>query len=173
MTIDELKAFAARVLDESVERMRKEGDLHQSFYLLHRAGGFDFVLATADVTNSEPAKAALARKLRARIAEAGDIEAVVMVSDIWQTIITTEQAKIQRALGLTVEQAGKAGLCTVTEAIMVTLESPIYRQLARQNYKREGAKIVLTGAPEIEDDVRPTVGFTGRFMNWFGNEARA
>jgi hypothetical protein len=172
VTIDELKAFAAETLDRVVSMMQKDGELHQHFYLVHRAGGLDILVITPEITNSEAAKAQLARDIRTRIAE-GDVEAVVMVSDIFQTVMTSEQAKIHRALGLTVEQAGKAGLCTVTEAIMVTLESPIYRQLARQNYKREGAKIVLTGAPEIEDDVRPTVGFTGRFMNWFTREARA
>ena len=127
-----------------------------------------------DVTNSEEAKAAFARKLKEHVRDRS-IEAVVMVSDSYIADMTPEQEKVKRAFAMTVEDCWKAGLIPKREAVVVTLESPIYQRIARQEYRRvDGDRAVeLIGAPEIISSVPDANGMSGRYsgrmMGFFAN----
>jgi hypothetical protein len=167
MTIEELKSFSANALNHAVKILTSTGNLGQIFHLIRRTGAHE-VMGVSGETNSDAAKNGLAAMLRHRIAEYGDVEAVIMISDIFFAEITPEKAKIKELLGLNVEQAEAAGLCTKSEAIMVMLESPILQQMTIQMYERgHHGKVTLNGAPVITDN---TTGgkFAGRFMQLLG-----
>jgi hypothetical protein len=179
MTIEELKETAARALQFAIERLQERGDLAHMLHLVRRSGGIEIIGSTAEVTNSEKSKGELAKILRERMAVLGDVEAVIMISDVFWAELTPAQEKMMRVFGFNVEQAAAAGLCEKFEAIMVTLESPILYQMAKQKYTHsaDGRAIMLDGAPEITDDTGNTprnfTRFTGRFTHLFDHGAGA
>jgi hypothetical protein len=175
-SIEELKRMAEGFGGMALDELRKSGSLMQKFHLIGE-GKIEIICSAGDVTNSEKAKGALAAQLRARIAE-GDIEAVVMVSDVWITNITPEANKIKSAFRMNVEQAAAAGLCEKREAFICSLESPLYCQLTTQMYRREADRVVLDGPPEISvEDGRsgekPNGRHFGRFMSFWPHQAGA
>ena len=93
VTIEDLKAIAQLALDQGVESIRDKGELHQMFHLIGRDGGREIIVCMPDVTNSEEAKAAFARKLKEHVRDRS-IEAVVMVSDSYIADMTPEQEKV-------------------------------------------------------------------------------
>jgi hypothetical protein len=171
MTIEELKSFSANALNHAVKILTSTGSLGQIFHLIRRTGAHEVIGVSGEITNSDAAKNGLAATLRQRIAKYGDVEAVIMISDVFWAEITPEKARMKKLLGLNVEQAEAAGLCTKSEAIIVMLESPILQQLTRQMYERgSDGKINLKGAPVIADN---TSGgkFEGRFMEFLRQPA--
>lgn len=152
MTIVELKDHAARMLDFGIEQIRTNGDLRQMFHLVCRDGTIEVMLIDGRITNSEDAKRALGRQLKARVAT-GEIEAVIQLSDTyWTSDMDPEKDKIRQALDMTIEQAGKAGFCTVHEGILCVLQSPILYQTTIQEYKRDGERCELAGEPRTGSD---------------------
>jgi hypothetical protein len=171
MTIEELKTLSAHALDHAVGVLTSTGDLSQMFHLIRRSGAHEIIGVAGEITNSERAKGGLSAMLQDRIAACGDVEAVIMVSDVFYADISPEKAKVKELLGLNIEQAEAAGLCTKAEAVIVTLESPILQQLTRQMYERgPDGKVTLKGAPVITDN---TIGgkFAGRFMGFLRQPA--
>ena len=172
MTIEDLKAIAQKALDYGIECIREGGELHLMFHLIGRDGVHEIVVCASDITNSEEAKAAFSRKLKERVRERG-VEAVIMVSDTYIADITPEQEKVKRAFQMTVEDCWKAGMFPKREAVTVTLESPIYQQLTRQEYRRAdgGRAVELVGAPQIISSVPDANGlggkYSGRMMGFF------
>ena len=60
-----------------------------------------------------------------------------MVSDTYiADNLTPAQEAIRREFRMTIEDCWKAGMIPKREAVSVTLESPIYQQVARQEYRR-------------------------------------
>jgi hypothetical protein len=179
MTVEDLKVIAQKALDFGIERIRETGDLHMMFHLVGREKT-EIVMCAGDVTNSEAAKAELSRDLKARV-RAGGVEAVVMLSDTYIAEMTPAQEKLKRAFRMTVEDCFNAGMIPKREAVTVTLESPIYAQIARQEYRRVdgGRAIELAGAPQIISSIEDANGisgkYSGRFTGWFptAREARA
>lgn len=157
MTIVELKDHAARMLDFGIEQIRTKGDLRQMFHLVCRDGTIEIIMVHGEVTNSEEAKRALGRLLKARVA-AGEIEAVIQLSDtFWTSDMDPEKDKIRQALDMTIEQAAKAGLCTLHEGILCVLQSPILYQTTVQEYKRDGERCELAGEPRTGSDENGTL----------------
>lgn len=165
-TIEELRDLVRRILGEATEELLRTGSVFQRFYLVRKGGGMDLVLIDSDITNDEKEKSALGKGLR-RIVEGGEIEAVVMASDVFYAKdIAPEANKVREALGLNIEQAHAMGLCEKREALLVTLESPIFAGLARQEYRREGGRPALDGEPLIVDGENCRFG-AGRFSGVF------
>jgi hypothetical protein len=92
--------------------------------------------------------------------------------------MTGDAAKIARILGMNVEESEAAGLCQKIEALICSLETPLYCQMTRQSYKRDGDRIILDGPPEITvEDGRgssPALAgrFYGRFMSFWPHQAQ-
>jgi hypothetical protein len=166
MTIDELKAIAAKTLDWGVQWMLEHGDLAQMFYLVRHDGTQEVIQIDGEVTNSGRQKDFLAADLRRRLAT-GNYAAVLMLSDTFFASISPEKELIRRKLGLNVEQAAAAGLCDKHEAVMCTVESSEYQQQSRQEYKREGEKIVLDGTVKTMTSENPSYKSSGRFFRLF------
>ncbi len=175
MTIEHLKALAQNALEHGIERIRETGDLTMMFHLVgpHH---HDIVAVAGDVTNSEAAKAELARDLKARVKAEG-IEAVIMVSDTYIAEMTREQEAVKAAFRLTVEDCFNLGMIPKREAVSATLESPTYQQVARQEYKRidgDGGGVELVGVPDIISSVEDANGISGRtggrFMSFFEHQ---
>ncbi len=167
VTIPELQALARTTLDFGIEHIRQNGVLAQMFHLFKRDGTTEIQLLAGEITNSKQAKRLFGDLLRERCRQ-GEIEAVLMLSDIYFTsTITPEQEKIRAAFGWNIEEASAAGLCDKHEAVMVSLESPIYVQLLRQEYKRDGKLITLVGEPMMEDDSAGRAQFSGNFAGFF------
>jgi len=172
MTVEQLKSLAQGTLEFGTETIRKTGELCQQFTLAKRDGGLELIVIDGRITNDENAKSALGRMIHARV-DAGEIEAVIMVSDTWIAEISPGNNAIKKRLRMTVSEAAAFGLCKKVEAVVCVLESPILQWLAQQPYDREGTKITLRGAPIIQDD---TTGKwkheRARFSGFFA-EARA
>jgi hypothetical protein len=175
VTIEELKAMAQQTLDDGIAQIRDDGELHMMFYLFGRDGTREIAVCMPDITNSEEAKAAFARKLKERV-RAGGVEAVAMVSDTYiAENLTPAQEAIRREFRMTIEDCWKAGMIPKREAVSVTLESPIYQQVARQEYRRVdgGRAIELVGAPEVTSSIEDANGksgkYSGRMMGFFAH----
>lgn len=175
MNIDALKRFAANMLRDAIEDLRRKGSIFAAFHLMKRDGGLELYLLDGPVTNSRNMKDQVAAKIRARVAS-GEITAVVFRSDTFWSEIAPEQDRIRRSFGMNVEEAAAAGLCVAHEGVMVILESPIYHQLSRQEYRRHDGRIELVGDPFVEDDTDPANGLrlqTCRFSNFFSTAREA
>ncbi len=167
LTIPELQALARKTLDFGIEHIRQSGDLAQMFHLFKRDGTREIQLLTGEITNSKQAKRLFGDLLKERCRQ-GEIEAVLMLSDIYfSSTMTPEQEKVRAAFGWNIEEASAAGLCDKHEAVMVSLESPIYVQLLRQEYRRDGKVITLVGEPMIEDDIHGKARFSGNMAGFF------
>lgn len=169
LTIDQLRDLARRTMDFGIDKITKDGDLCQMFYLVRADGSMDVVVVEGGITNDENAKRALSITLKARVAAEGFL-AVIMLSDVFFTEnLSKESDKLRQLLGLTIKQAADAGLCEITEAIIVSLESPIFYLILRQKYRRDGDCIELLGERTEEDDssgngIKPRrARFTGFF----------
>jgi hypothetical protein len=150
MTIGELREAADRALARATAELKETGTVTQTFFVHLRDGKAEMYVCSADLTNSESGKDQLSRRLKSRCAT-GDVQAIVMTSDIFWSSLTKEQEAAKDALGLNVEQAGKAGICEVREAVFVCAETPIFQRSICQAYRREGESISLDGAPEIHE----------------------
>lgn len=170
MTIAQLKQLAQETLDYGIAEIRESGSLSQSFYLVKRGGGMDFVLVDGSVTNDESSKSALAKQLKERVAE-GEVEAVIMLSDVYWAELDPKADTIRKRFGMTVKEAQDAGLCESHEGVLVTLESPILQQLSRQEYRRDGNRIELVGNALVADNASGNDtgmrALPSRFMNYF------
>ena len=172
MTIEHLKDMAQKALEHGIESMREKGDLHMMFHLIRRDGGHEIIMCAEDVTNSEEAKSQLGRGIRARV-QAGELEAVILVSDSYIAETTREQDAVRRAFRMTIEECWKAGMMPKREAVMVSLDSALYSQTVTQEYKRidGGRAVELVGAPVCLPSTPGANGvsgaFGGRFMGLF------
>ncbi len=159
MTIERLREIARKEFDRAVAQIRETGSVMQMFTLIKRDESIEIMAIDGALTNNEAWKADFGRKIKARVA-AGELQAVMMVSDIYFAAnITPENDAIRQRLRLTIEDAHALGLCEKREAVMVTLESPIYAAHMRQEYRRvDGAKrIELVGEPDITSDAEGTM----------------
>jgi hypothetical protein len=171
MTIEMLKSLADHALEFGLECLQDGGELHMMFHLALRAGGIEMMVVAGDVTNDEDLKAQLAATIKARIA-AGEIEAVIMLSDTWfAENIAPEADRIRQAFRMTIEQAAAAGLCEKREAVMVRLESPIYWLHMQQEYVRSGERIEVKGERTRTDSLDGGPNYKARFTNFFGPPA--
>lgn len=175
VTIEDLKAIAQEALDYGVSCIRDDGELHMMFYLIGRDGTREIVMCDGPLTNSEKAKQMLSERLKRRVRERG-IEAVAMVSDTFiAENMTPAQEATRRTFRMTIEDCFNAGMIPKREAVTVTLESPIYQQIARQEYRRvdDGRAIELVGAPDISSSIEDANGisakYSGRMMGFFAN----
>ena len=170
MTIDELKDLSEFVLKSGVETLQKKhGDLCARFHLVKADGGLDIVFIEGDLINQPTAKEIMAREIRRRAA-AGELQAVVLLSDVFVGRMSEQNEQIRRRLGLNVEQSAELGLCKRQEAVMVSLDSPFYRRIVTQDYTRRGREIELGERKEM-DDTKPGSRASGRFMSFFNHEA--
>ena len=168
MTVPELRELAQQVMNTSFERLRETGELGQMFFLLKPAGGMEIIVLDGSVTNNEEAKKKLGRELKLRVV-AEQIQAVLMVSDVFVSgDMSKEQNRARRILGLTVHQAAQAGFCTVSEAVVVMVETPIYRLHLTQRYRRDGKRIQTDG--EMVSHETPDVrALPSRFTGFFSS----
>jgi hypothetical protein len=169
LTIPALKALAQRTLDYGIERIRETGELMMTFTLVKRDGGIEMIGVDGETTNSGRRKDALAKTLKARVSE-GQIEAILMLSDVFFADDITPQAEaIRQQFGMTIEQAAAAGLCRRREAVYCILQSPILALWMKQEYRRDGSRVELVGAPEVQDDASGDwqVEAGGRFTGFF------
>jgi hypothetical protein len=165
MTIDELRGLVDGIFAASVRQLQETGDLMQKIHVIKHDGSIDVIVLGGDITNNAGAKSVLGRILHQRV-EAGDVEAIIMASDVFWAQISDENQKIRVALGLNVEQSAAAGLCEMQEAVVVTVETPIWCHTMRQNYRRVGDRIELVGEPEMSDDGKWRA-VSGRFSGYW------
>jgi hypothetical protein len=112
--------------------------MHQTFELIRR-DTVELMVLSSEVSGGEFDAA-----LRERMREYGDVE----------------------AMGLTLEQANSAGLLEVSEAVVVTVESPAFSCMLRRHYERRGnGDIVFTTPVEYSDEAVPQGH--GRFSGLF------
>lgn len=175
MTIDELKKLALTSLDYGVKYIRDKGGFNQMFHLIPREGPAEIMMLDGIISNSAKAKGAIADLIHMRVA-AGDIEAVLMISDIfYSTDMSPENYKLRKKMRWNIEESSARGLCTKHEAIAVTLESPIYQMVARQEYRRVGdpERIELVGDVVTIDTTAQGWQVEGRFTNYWPRQKGA
>jgi len=166
MEIDDLKTFAKKVMDLTAKDLEKNGSVDACFYLVRKNDDLEMVVLAADATNSHSAKKQLSDTIRARAA-AGELQAVLFASDIFWANFSPEQDAIKRALRLNVEQACAIGLGQQQEGIMVALDTPIYRSLARQTYTRHQDEKRIEFGELFEYEVPEEAYAEGRMIDFF------
>jgi hypothetical protein len=175
MTIEQLKELAEAILTLGVDLLKeRRGDLPAMFHLVKLDGSHEIIEIEGDLINRSDVKETLARRIRERVA-AGELQAVALLSDTFVGRMTEENEKIRRRLGLNVEQSAALGLCERREAVMVALDSPTFRQVITQFYKREDGRIELSERKMMDDTVPGNHG-SGRMLDFFdhkGTEHRA
>lgn len=170
MNLERLRGIAREELDRAVATLRETGSVMQMFTLIKRDESVEMIAVSGALTNNEGFKADLSRKIKARIA-AGEIQAVMMVSDIYFAQDTSpDKVALRKRLRLTVEQGHALGLNEKREAVMVVLESPILAAHMQQEYRRVdgGKRIELVGDPIIMSDADGTMKrMTARFSGYW------
>jgi len=170
MTIEELKDLAGGVMEFALNYLRENESLDAMFQLVTR-DGIDVIQIEGPLINSATAKKEISDRIRERI-RSGDVQAVIFVSDTFYAETTVENQRIINRERLNVEQAHARGLCDKQEAILVTLETPIYQSLTRQIYQRFGKRI-KPGKLLLDDSTMPSFGgATGRMFNFFDKNAK-
>lgn len=154
------------------------GSLSHQFHLLCQDHE-EIVVAEGKVTNDPQAKYQFGRALRARVAR-GDVLAVLMLSDTYYSRdMTPERERMRRGFGMSLKQAADAGLCTVVEAVVVSVESPILLWMGMRAYRRvegpegKGTVIEWTGEMDVMTNSQGEgnlkgMQVTGNFMGLFG-----
>lgn len=174
MEIDQLKELATRIREVSIERLTETGSLDMVFHLVRTDGTFEIVYPEPDAANHSSQKDALSKLIRARIA-GGGIEAVIFVSDIYfGKTINNEATRIMQQMKLNVEEGEALGLIKKVEAVMVTIDSPIYFEIGRQVYTRDKQDRSKVTLGEFERTTAENgMRFEGRFFNFFGAQKDA
>lgn len=175
--ITDLRAMADEHMQRALAELRETATLN-ACYLVIADDGTDLFVADGASINDRDFKDALGKKLRARIAET-NAYAYAMISDTFVARVAAndQQAmlkeKLRQRLGMTIEQAGKAGLLEVAEAITIRIETRVGRMAALvQEYLRDpadGSKIIIAAPPRYEEaDQSPGIG---RFFGMFAPAA--
>jgi hypothetical protein len=172
VTTDELRDLAHKTLEFGVECLRS-GELLQTVHLVKNEGR-DVIVIDPRISNDHESKRVLTQALKVRLQADPNIEAVLMLSDSYVTELTSEEALMRARLHMTPSEMSEMGFGRRREAIMVLLESPMYKQWLQQEYKRvklqgdNGADtIVLIGKPVVRVEGEHGVMVGGLFNNLF------
>lgn len=165
MTIEELQVLAEGMLEFGIAKLREKGQLLPMFHLVG-PGVMEVMIITPEVNNDPVAMAEVGVGIKERIS-AGGVDALVMVGDTFVSRdLTRIKAMVMQSLGMSIEDAAKAGMCTATSAVRVKLESPIFHRDLMQRYKVvDNDRIELLGPVEIDDTGRAV--HIGGFGNFF------
>jgi len=148
MTVEELQKYAKDTLDEVKTQLVADNDFFPQIYMV-KGDTLSLFAFDPDWMNSGLAKSALFGAVK-RMAKETQAEAVICVTDGWGIKHSSEQekrlrededyrAEYQRIAdeeGL--PEAAAAGFGELWEAIIVTVQSPLYQILMTQNYQRKG-----------------------------------
>lgn len=159
MTVAQLKKLADNALDFGVVYLQQTGHLAMMVHLVRREG-MDVLTLDGKLSKDDAAA-----QLRRHIAQSGDVEAVILVSDTWYADAEPSSFELMERLKLSIPQADAMGLCRMRESVLVTLESPVYSCSLRQQYRRRDGAIELTG--EAEKQEGQSCWLEGRFFGFF------
>lgn len=168
-SMNELKAEAYKYIEWAKEELIKtDGVLAPAIALLDGPDGLvEFIAVDGRITNSYPAKEALAKKVGEEIKEKG-FKAVIMVTDSF--LLQVKQDKVNEVMklreqGLRNKQLAELGMGEIVEQITATIEMSNGKSWAvNQPYTHEGDKIVFGKPTDYE-----TPMVTGIFT-WFSGE---
>jgi hypothetical protein len=175
MNIEEVKTLADATFQSAIDEIQETGDFKARFHLI--APEAVEVHVVIDM-NDEDEKDAISLHIRKRVKNI-HATAVVFLSDVYfKRILDDVLANkivndpiMKHRLPTIFRELVQLGLAIQEEALMLYIETPIYRYMARQIYTREGdgTKIIL-GEKQIEDN--NLTGVEGRFVGFF-EEAKA
>lgn len=166
MDLPTLESLAEKFLEYGIDTIRENGEIHLQYQLIRADGGIEIVLVDGPITNSRAGKRILSDQIRARCA-AGELQAVMMLSDVFYGTTDEQGQKTMDALKLDVEQAHELGLLKKREALLLIVDSPIFHRAIRQGYRRAGRSI------EIEDREELPENASGRMVVYFPRTAAA
>lgn len=176
MDIDTLKAFSDHALAFSIQYLREHKNFNAMFQVLS-ASGVDVVVAgdlPQDVDWSV-AKDLISGKVRELIKER-QAEAVVNMSDGYVMKIAEFHplAAAAKSGRFSMDQLERMGVAKRREAIVVSLETPIYTRVLIQQYYRNSAGAVILRELKDADSTDPLFRHPqGRFFNFFSQDKAA
>ena len=131
----------------------------------------DVFVVPGDEMNDPKFKEALAKKIRAHIAET-NAQACVLVSDAFVARVNPAdkvamaKERLRQNLGMNLEQGARAGLCEIREVVLISCETPQGACCMVQEYLRDPSNplsVMIIGEPEITNDGPGTGRFFGMF----------
>ncbi len=150
MTVEELQKVARNTLDETKAELATQNDFFPKIYMV-KDDSLSLILFDPDWMNSGRAKSALFGEVR-RMAKETRADAVVCITDGWALQHSPEQeqqlkddkeyfAEYQRiSTDRGLPETAAAGFGELWEAIIVTVQSPLYQILMTQHYQRKPDK---------------------------------
>jgi hypothetical protein len=175
MDIPELKAFSDHALAFAVHHLREHKQLPIMFQVLS-SHGVDILAPDAPQPDVDwnLAKEALALKVKDLIRER-QAYAVVNLSDAYVT--ETDQAhplaSLVRSGRYSTADIERMGIAKRREAIIVSLETPIYLRIIMQQYYRNADGAIILRKRIDTDSTDPKMQPAGRFYNFFEQEETA
>jgi hypothetical protein len=174
MQIEDIKEFAKSVTKQATAELLAKGSPEPGFFLLDKQGNMSIYPIPGEAMNEPSIKRALGTIMRQEVKRKNAV-GVVFVSDVFRGELkkglTAEQVAEINDIGI--EAASKKGYLTARESILVTVESPIYKAMLYQFYKRGKRNEPGTGITleELEETVCDDHNhFTGRFIGFFDEE---
>jgi hypothetical protein len=170
MTTTELQDYGLRCLSRAVEQLRETGTPLQAFHVLQQ-DRTDVIFVPGDEMNDPVAKDNIAEAIRERIRET-NARAYFMVGDAFISRVDPKDTaavlknRLRQRLGMTIEQAAQAGLCTVSEVLQVVCETRDEACIIMQEYIRDpqdNSKVMVVGEPEIKSGITGNGRFLGMF----------
>jgi hypothetical protein len=140
VTIDEAKGLAKFALDFAIKQLRETKSFQAICHLIPAEGSIEVVLIDGDDLNSFEAKYEIGKKLKARAKEINAV-ATVFITDAYMAEIT-DMERYQQACQIAGHHIGdtatleRLGLAKRRECLMVSVETPIFRQFGMQFYAR-------------------------------------
>lgn len=165
MDIETLKEFSADALRFGVDYLKERGNLRPMFMIFSPAG-MDVI--NANLTSDAPGdRDAFLSFIRGKVIERGAY-AIAHVSDAWIAAVREDHPQLALAQSgrYNTAQLQAMGIAVRREAILVSLETPIYHQLVQQFYRRGETGIVLEEKVE-RNSSHPGPAPTGRIFGFF------
>jgi hypothetical protein len=163
VTAEFIEDAAKTLLEHGLECLREDGAARGMFHLFLRDGK----QAIVPLDMNDPEEKDVAAYAIRRLARIGVLDAVMLLSEVWQAQTDEAGHKEMARRNMSVREAGDAGLFPVKEGLMVSAEMPGFAKRWLQFFRRgEKDEVIPEGEPQAQD----WNGVGGRFMNFFEGE---
>jgi hypothetical protein len=170
MEVTELKAFSEHALEFAKNFLREHKHFNPMFQVLSAEGLH--VIAPEDLpdgVDEHVAKDALAETVRALVREK-QAQAVINIGDAWVMALDEKHPFFREAASrqYPMEQLERMGVGKRREALVLTLETPIYTRIMEQFYYRNAeGNIIFRELKEDDSTNRHWKPPVGRFYGFF------
>jgi hypothetical protein len=167
MTREEVRKIAAGVLQRTKSALAKNGNVDPCVLFATEAGHLETARLPGEAMNSGHAKDLLFGFLAAYARQRNDLAVVILVTDGWTLVFSEEQKRrlkdpdekavydaLARDYTGGLPACAAAGFGELWEALILSVQTPLFAILMKQHYRRAGADkrhILFAEFEELED----------------------